>query len=175
MLGIAPSLSRAMLQRLREAAGHAGIAVQTEVMSDRTGTNADRMVQTAGGIPCGLISIPLRNMHTAAEVVCLADIEQNRQAATAAYAEGAFAMADLITLLEELCLLPGPSGDEGAVREYILRQIDGYATWRIDPLGNIIAEKRGRRRASKTRDGRRPYGRGRAHCDWSYRRRISAV
>ena len=35
------------------------------------------------------------------------------------------------------------------MREYILRQIDGYATWRIDPLGNIIAEKHGRRRASK--------------------------
>ena len=87
MLGIAPSLSRAMLQRLREAASHAGITVQTEVMSDRTGTNADRMVQTAGGIPCGLISIPLRNMHTAAEVVCLADIEQTGRL-LAAYAEG---------------------------------------------------------------------------------------
>lgn len=56
-------------------------------------------------------------------------------------------MSDLIRLLEELCLLPGPSGDEGAVREYILRQIDGHAECSIDPLGNIIAHKRGSRRA----------------------------
>ena len=87
MLGIAPNLSRPMLQRLREAAGHAAIAVQTEVMPDRTGTNADRIVQTAGGIPCGLISIPLRNMHTAAEVVCLSDIEQTGRL-LAEYAKG---------------------------------------------------------------------------------------
>ena len=76
MLGIAPNLSRQMFHRLRQTASRVGMEVQTEVMSDRTGTNADRMVETAGGVPCGLISIPLRNMHTAAEAVCLSDIEQ---------------------------------------------------------------------------------------------------
>lgn len=58
-------------------------------------------------------------------------------------------MADLITLLEELCQLPGPSGDEGPVRECILRHIDGHAEYRIDPLGNIIADKRGCKRAAR--------------------------
>lgn len=76
MLGIAANLSRDMFLRMRVVAENAGIAVQTEVMSGRTGTNADRMVSVAEGVPCGLVSIPLRNMHTAVEVVCLSDIEQ---------------------------------------------------------------------------------------------------
>lgn len=87
MLGIAANLSREMFSRMRQVAETAGVAVQTEVMSGRTGTNADRMVGTAEGLPCALVSIPLRNMHTAAEVVCLSDIEQTGRL-LAEYAKG---------------------------------------------------------------------------------------
>lgn len=45
--------------------------------------------------------------------------------------------------LEELSLLNGISGDEGAVRAYILKAIDGFCKTKVDPLGNIIAEKAG--------------------------------
>ncbi len=46
-------------------------------------------------------------------------------------------------MLRELCLLNGTSGDEKAVREYIIRKIDGHCEWRVDRLGNLIAEKKG--------------------------------
>lgn len=50
-------------------------------------------------------------------------------------------------MLEQLCNLLGGSGREEKVREYILEQITPYCTCRVDALGNIIAEKKGRNRA----------------------------
>lgn len=46
-------------------------------------------------------------------------------------------------LLENLCLLNGTSGNESNVREYILKQISGKSDVKMDPLGNIIAFKKG--------------------------------
>ncbi len=50
-------------------------------------------------------------------------------------------------LLRELCLINGTSGDEDKVREYIISKIKNYCEYRIDPLGNIIAYKKGINRA----------------------------
>lgn len=47
-------------------------------------------------------------------------------------------------MLKELCLLNGASGDEGAVREYIISQIKDYCDYYVDALGSIIATKKGR-------------------------------
>ncbi|MGN0613689.1 MAG: M42 family metallopeptidase [Porcipelethomonas sp.] len=47
--------------------------------------------------------------------------------------------------LKNLCLLCGASGDEGKVREYIISQIRYHCEYRVDPLGNIIAFKKGRK------------------------------
>ena len=44
--------------------------------------------------------------------------------------------------LKELCLLGGTSGDEGAVREYIISHL-GANPYTVDALGNIIVEKKG--------------------------------
>ena len=53
-------------------------------------------------------------------------------------------MADL-ALLEKLCSIPGVSGEEEAVREAILQEIRPYAdSVTITPLGNILAEKKGK-------------------------------
>ena len=54
-------------------------------------------------------------------------------------------MADL---LKELCCLFGASGDEAAVRDYILNEIKPYAeSVEVDALGNIIALKKGKNRS----------------------------
>ncbi len=46
--------------------------------------------------------------------------------------------------LEELCILCGASGNESSVREYICKNSIPYAdNIRIDPLGNLIVEKKG--------------------------------
>ncbi len=49
----------------------------------------------------------------------------------------------MIDLLKQLCALPGVSGDELRVMEYITERIKPYCDYKIDPLGNIIAHKKG--------------------------------
>lgn len=46
--------------------------------------------------------------------------------------------------LKELCQLPGVSGDEQAVREFIIHRIEGKCDeWHVDGMGNVIAVKHG--------------------------------
>lgn len=76
MIGIAPSLSNGMRQKLVETAQEEGIACQFEAMGGNTGTDADGICIARGGVPCAVLSIPQRNMHTPAEIVDLQDVEQ---------------------------------------------------------------------------------------------------
>ena len=50
----------------------------------------------------------------------------------------------MIKLLKQLCMLDGTSGDEGAVRDFVVSQIKDYCEYKIDNLGNIIAFKKGK-------------------------------
>jgi len=75
MIGLSPALDERMGETLCRLAGEQQIPHTMEVMGGRTGTNADALHSVAAGIPCALLSIPLRNMHTAAEVVDMRDIE----------------------------------------------------------------------------------------------------
>jgi endoglucanase len=52
-------------------------------------------------------------------------------------------------LLKELCLLDGTSGDEGAVREFVISQIKDFCEYHVDNLGNVIAHKKGKNKAVK--------------------------
>ncbi len=52
-------------------------------------------------------------------------------------------------MLKELCLLNGTSGDESKVSEYIIGKISGYCEYKVDPLGSIIAFKRGKKTPDK--------------------------
>ncbi len=51
--------------------------------------------------------------------------------------------------LEKLCNTDGISGDEKRIRELIISLIDGFCDWKEDNLGNIIAFKKGKKRAVK--------------------------
>ena len=55
----------------------------------------------------------------------------------------------MLNHFEELCNLCAVSGDEGAVRDYVCRALEGNPTvsWQIDPLGNLLVEKKGAQRA----------------------------
>ncbi|MDO4608203.1 MAG: M42 family peptidase [Clostridia bacterium] len=55
----------------------------------------------------------------------------------------------MIELLRQLCTLDGTSGDEGAVRKFVISQIKDCCEYRIDNLGNIIAFKKGKKTPSK--------------------------
>lgn len=74
MIGISPVLDRDISNKLISAAKVKKIEYQCEVMGGSTGTNADVIAATRGGIRTGLVSIPLRSMHTGAEVVSLNDV-----------------------------------------------------------------------------------------------------
>ena len=75
MLGIAPSLDMTITDILFETAKKAGIPYQTETMGGKTGTNADNIGISRAGIKTGLVSIPIKYMHTTVETVMLEDIE----------------------------------------------------------------------------------------------------
>lgn len=75
MIGYAPLLDFEMSRKLTEIAEKKGIANQTEVMGRNTGTNCDEIQVSGKGVKTALLSIPLRNMHTAVEVCDLEDIE----------------------------------------------------------------------------------------------------
>lgn len=75
MIGISPILSSAVYKKLLALAKEKDIAYQTEVMGGTTGTDADVISVTKEGIPCGLLSVPLRNMHSSVEVVDINDIK----------------------------------------------------------------------------------------------------
>ena len=74
-IGISPTLDRNLMLELVQIAKENEIPYQHDVMSGRTGTNADQINVSRGGVRTALLSIPLRNMHTQVEVIDIADIE----------------------------------------------------------------------------------------------------
>ncbi len=75
MIGIAPTLSREISCKFVDLAEANKIPYQLEVMSSATSTTSDVITASKSGVAGGLLSVPLRNMHTPVEVVDIADIE----------------------------------------------------------------------------------------------------
>lgn len=75
MIGFAPSLDYKMSRTLESIAKRGNIPYQPEVMGGKTGTNCDEIQVSGRGVRTALLSVPLRNMHTACEVCDLDDIE----------------------------------------------------------------------------------------------------
>jgi len=61
--------------RLRRVAEAAGIPLQTEINPRHTGTDADAIFLTRGGIPTASVGLPNRYMHSPVEVIELADLD----------------------------------------------------------------------------------------------------
>lgn len=87
MIGCSPILQKSMTDALKALAEKKGIPYTVEVLGRSTGTDADVAVTTGAGVKTGLLSIPLKNMHTAAEMVQISDIEAVADL-MAAYAAG---------------------------------------------------------------------------------------
>lgn len=75
MICVSPSLSYEMSDELMKTAASEGIPYQTEVCPSATGTNADVIASSRAGVKTGLISVPIRNMHTQAELADINDAE----------------------------------------------------------------------------------------------------
>lgn len=74
-IGISPVLDRKLMLELKAIAKKNDIPFQHDVMSGRTGTNADNICNSKGGVKTALLSLPLRNMHTPVEVISLKDVK----------------------------------------------------------------------------------------------------
>jgi len=75
-IGWGPNLHPKMFKALSDLASQNEIPFHTEVMPMHSGTDAFAVQVSAEGIACGLISIPLRYMHTPVETVSLKDIHR---------------------------------------------------------------------------------------------------
>jgi len=75
MIGISPILNNEISKKLVSIAEKNNIPFQCEIMSGRTGTNADVISINQSGIKTALISIPEKYMHQSVEVVDTDDVE----------------------------------------------------------------------------------------------------
>ena len=75
VIGRGATLSPRIFELLVEAAEAASIAHTVEASGRATHTDADAIQVARAGIPTGLVSIPLRYMHSSVEMVDLDDVE----------------------------------------------------------------------------------------------------
>ncbi|MCR4621522.1 MAG: M20/M25/M40 family metallo-hydrolase [Clostridiales bacterium] len=68
-LGVGPNIHPKMFQMLRDAADSARIGWEYEPVMGATGTDATDVQVSGAGVPCGLVSPPLKYMHTTAETI----------------------------------------------------------------------------------------------------------
>jgi len=75
VIGRGATLSPKVFELLVEVAEQAGIGHTIGATGNSTSTDADGVQFSRSGIPTGLVSIPLRYMHSPVEMVDLADVE----------------------------------------------------------------------------------------------------
>ena len=75
-IAIGTRVHPAVYGRLVKAAKDANLKYQVEVMPSGTGTDADSLQISGTGVATGVISVPLKYMHTPVETVKLDDIDQ---------------------------------------------------------------------------------------------------
>ena len=75
MIGVSPTLSRSVTDTMIALAEENSVPYNLEPMGGRTGTNAEDYAFSKCGRKAGLLSVPIRNMHTSVEVCDLRDLE----------------------------------------------------------------------------------------------------
>jgi tetrahedral aminopeptidase len=73
-IGWGPNLHPALYKEVTQMCDQLEIAYQRDPIARHSGTDAYAMQVTAEGIPCMLLEVPLRYMHTPVEVICMKDI-----------------------------------------------------------------------------------------------------
>lgn len=75
VLTVAPSIHPKVNKMLTAAALKGKISLQRKASTNKSGTDADAIAYTNSGVPTGLISLPLRYMHTSVETVHSEDVK----------------------------------------------------------------------------------------------------
>ncbi|MBT4484461.1 MAG: M42 family peptidase, partial [Candidatus Latescibacteria bacterium] len=71
-----PNINPRVFELLEDTAKKKGVAYQVEGIPRGTGTDANAIQLTRAGVATGLISIPLRYMHTPVETLNIRDVQQ---------------------------------------------------------------------------------------------------
>ena len=74
-IGVGPNMTRRISDRLAELVQEKNIPYQTEVLPGQSGTDAWPIQVSREGVATGLLSLPLKYMHTPVEVMDLRDAE----------------------------------------------------------------------------------------------------
>ncbi len=75
VIGIGSNITRWLSDRLRQKAKEQGLSFELEVMAGHSGTNAWGVQTAREGIATGVLSLPLKYMHSPVETLDLADLE----------------------------------------------------------------------------------------------------
>ena len=75
-IGWGPNIHPSVHKEFKQLAARLDMPHQIEALPVHSGTDAEALQVVAEGIPTGVISIPLRYMHTPVELVCVKDIER---------------------------------------------------------------------------------------------------
>jgi len=78
-IAIGSAMQPEVVERLLKTAERLSIPLQRGAVPGSSGTDTDSIFLAAGGIPCGLVSFPIRYMHTTVEMGHLRDLEQIAQ------------------------------------------------------------------------------------------------
>ena len=76
VLTYGPAVHNKLLKLMIDTAVKKDIPFQRQAVSRATGTDTDAFAYSVGGVPSGLISLPLRYMHTTVEMVHRSDVEK---------------------------------------------------------------------------------------------------
>jgi len=74
-IAIGPNINRQLFDDLKKAAIKNNTKYQVEVIPGRTGTDATAIQVGEGGVITGLLSIPLKYMHSTVETIAIKDVE----------------------------------------------------------------------------------------------------
>jgi tetrahedral aminopeptidase len=75
-IALGPNFHPRIFERLVAAAKGLELPFQVEAIPGSSGTDAWGIQVSRSGVPCGLLGIPVRSMHTPVETVCLRDVER---------------------------------------------------------------------------------------------------
>jgi putative aminopeptidase FrvX len=75
-VGVGPNCHHGLQLLIEKVCREYGVPFHREILPRSSGTDAHAMQVTAAGAISGVISIPIRNMHTPVEIVEIADIER---------------------------------------------------------------------------------------------------
>lgn len=75
VITVGPNLDRGMTNKLRSVAKQQSLSYQVEVIGHPTGTDANPIQIMQSGIPCALVGIPCRYMHTPVETINICDLK----------------------------------------------------------------------------------------------------